>query len=244
MGYVRKNNEDMILAGNKKVRDGDCYALIGIEDNTHVIVAVADGMGGYDCGEVASEMVIDSLQLFISKLPLGLGEEELRKSLNTWLDNECLLVASKGKANPTMAYMGTTLVALICYSGSFYTVNCGDSRLYRWRDDILTQLTHDHTPEDYGGYPRRSHSVTNCIGGGCPTSYLDIENITEQVLPNDIFLLCSDGLTDMINDVAIASVIRMNGGLVNAKPLVNSALCAGGIDNISVCIAKYENIND
>lgn len=245
MGFVRDNNEDMILVGTKKVRDGNCYSLINIEDDKGVIVAVADGMGGYDCGEIASEMVIDSLSLLVSELPSGLSEQELHACLNAWLDSESKLIAAVGVEKPQMACMGTTLVALICYEGCFFTINCGDSRLYRLRDDTLTQLTHDHTPEAMNGFTgRRSHSVTNCIGGGCVMSYIDFENITERVLPNDIFLLCSDGLTDMINDVSIASVLRMNGGLVNADSLVNSALSAGGGDNVSVCLAKYENFID
>lgn len=241
VGYVRTNNEDMILAGNKKVRDSDSYVLLDIEDDNNVVVAVADGMGGYDRGEVASEKVIESLSFCIKDLPRGLNDMEFYKCMNEWVVNECRLIESMGRDNPSMACMGTTLVALVCYGGCFYTINCGDSRLYRMRDDTLTQLTMDHTPEAQRGFVRRSHSITNCIGGGCPSTYLDIENITERVLPNDIFLLCSDGLTDMISDVTIASVLRMNGGLVNAKSLVDSALSAGGGDNVSVCLAKFEN---
>lgn len=244
MGHVRKNNEDMILVGSKKVRDGDSYMLLDIEDNNNVVVAVADGMGGYDKGEVASEQVIESLSFYINDLPQGLSDMEFFKCMNDWVVNECRLIEAMGMENASMACMGTTLVALVCYCGSFYSINCGDSRLYRMRGDVLTQLTQDHTPEVQKNFVRRSHSVTNCIGGGCTTTYLDMENITEEVLPDDIILLCSDGLTDMLSDVTIASVLRLNGGLVSAKSLVNSALSAGGVDNVSVCLAKYENIND
>lgn len=242
-GHVRNNNEDMILAGNKKVRDADCYEVMDIADDNKIVLAVADGMGGYECGEVASQKVIDSLLFYVNDIPARLSEEEFRKCMNDWVANECRLIESMGDEDPKMATMGTTLVALICYGGCFYTINCGDSRLYRMREGVLTQLSHDHTPEAELGIARRSHSITNCIGGGCTTTYLDIENITERVLPDDIFLLCSDGLTDMLNDVSIASIMRCDNGFVNAQSLVDSALVAGGVDNVSVCLAKYENIS-
>lgn len=244
MGYVRNNNEDIILAGNKKLRDADSYEVIDITDGNKIVLAVADGMGGYACGEIASQKVIDSLQFYVTDIPMGMSEMEFRKCMNDWMVNECRLIESMGRENPQMALMGTTLVALVCYGGCFYTINCGDSRLYRMRNGTLTQLSKDHTPEAVFGQMRRSHSITNCIGGGCSSTYLDIENITERVLPNDIFMLCSDGLTDMLSDASIASILRADHGLVNANALVDAALAAGGLDNVSVCLAKYENIND
>lgn len=243
MGYVRTNNEDMIYAGCKKVRDADCYASLDV-DNSNVVVAVADGMGGYACGEVASEMVIDSFSYFVSDLPVGMDEMDFRDSLNEWVFNVTRRVEAASKSDPSMANMGTTLVALVGYGGNFYVVNCGDSRLYMMRDGVLTQLTSDHTPEGNGEHAHRSHSVTNCIGGGCLYSYLDIENITDIIKADDVFLLCSDGLTDMVSDVAIASVLRMSEGVVNAASLVKAALEAGGGDNVSVCLVKYEDIDD
>jgi len=243
VGYVRTNNEDMVLVGSKKVRDGDCYATLDMDAGT-VIVAVADGMGGYESGEVASEMVIDSLSFYVNDLPAGLDEAQFRQAMDDWLASESRKMEVASCTDQSKKNMGTTLVALVCYGGDFYILNCGDSRLYFMRDGVLTQLTRDHTPEMQYGHYHRSHSVTNCIGGGCVSSYFDISNITDFVMPDDLFMLCSDGLTDMIEDVTIASVMRMNEGVVNASPLVKSALDAGGGDNVSVCLAKYECIDD
>jgi protein phosphatase len=114
-------------------------------------------------------------------------------------------------------------------------MNCGDSRLYRYRDGVLEQLTTDHSLSNLLGSEKHSSVITNCIGGGCSTSYIDMVQMTDDVRTDDVYLLCSDGLSDMISDNQIASLLA-SGADVNG--LCEAAIEAGGFDNVSCCIIK------
>jgi protein phosphatase len=152
-----------------------------------------------------------------------------------WLDAINNYVASKGRADEKYKGMGTTLVGLAFYEGHFYSMNCGDSRLYRYRDGVLEQLTTDHSLSNLLGSEKHSSVITNCIGGGCSTSYIDMVQMTDDVRTDDVYLLCSDGLSDMISDNQIASLLA-SGADVNG--LCEAAIEAGGFDNVSCCIIK------
>jgi protein phosphatase len=146
-------------------------------------------------------------------------------------------VASKGRADEQYEGMGTTLVALAYYDGDFYTLNCGDSRLYRFRNGQLTQLTTDHSLNEMLGQEKHTNIITNCIGGGCNSSYIDVVQITFDVSVGDKYLVCSDGLTDMVHDEKIASLMA-NGADANA--LCDAAIAAGGLDNVSCCVIEVK----
>lgn len=133
--------------------------------------------------------------------------------------------------------MGTTLVGLAYYEGDFYMLNCGDSRLYRMRQGQLCQLTTDHSLNKLLGSDQHSNVITNCIGGGTKNSFLDLSKITDDVKPTDIYLLCSDGLTDMVTDDKMESLLR-NGA--DANTLCQAAIDAGGLDNVSACVIDVE----
>ena len=161
VGCVRNNNEDMVLAYDKFVR-GEAYQTEFMTENSNrFVIALADGMGGHNAGEVASADTLANLQFFINDLPKGLSICEFNEMMIVWLDSVNNMIASKGLLDPTMAEMGTTLVGIVYYEGKFYWMNCGDSRLYRLRDGKMTQLSTDHSLNTIMGEKNHSHIVTN-----------------------------------------------------------------------------------
>ena len=117
-------------------------------------------------------------------------------------------------------------------------MNCGDSRLYSLVNGTLTQLTTDHSLNNLLGHKEHSNIITNCIGGGCTTSYIDLEEHTALAQPGTTFMLCSDGLTDMVSDKEIKRILTH--GFV-ADALCQAAEDEGGFDNVSVIVARIEN---
>lgn len=221
------------------------------------VVVLADGMGGYNAGEVASGMAT-------SLIAAGLANGWTRAALKK-LDREQasafsqqLLQAEVSKANSAIfeaaqkdsqcAGMGTTLVACLFYDNFLTVGHIGDSRLYRMRNDALEQVTRDHsllqeqidsgliTKED----ARSSHNknlVTRALG---IDPEVETETHSYEVLEGDIYLLCSDGLNDMIEDEEIQmTLIALRSNLdLTAQQLVQAANDAGGRDNISVMLIK------
>ena len=233
IGCVRSNNEDMVLAFDKLLRS-DAYKTELMTENTdRFIVAIADGMGGHNAGEVASEEVLSNLKFFINDLPHGLTPGELNEMMVEWIDTINKRVNSHGLMDPSKLEMGTTLVGILYFCGHYYWMNCGDSRLYRLRDGQLTQLTTDHSLLKNDGSQRHSNVITNCIGAGIQNSYIDFYEFTNDVLPGDAYLLCSDGLNDMITDLEIEELMVAN---KSANQLCEAAIEAGGFDNVSTCV--------
>lgn len=233
IGCVRSNNEDMVLAFDKLLRS-DAYKTEFMTENTdRFIVAIADGMGGHNAGEVASEEVLSNLKFFINDLPHGLTPGEMNEMMVEWIDTINKRVNSHGLMDPSKLEMGTTLVGVLYFCGHYYWMNCGDSRLYRLRDGQLTQLTTDHSLLKNDGSQRHSNVITNCIGAGIQNSYIDFYEFTSDVLPGDAYLLCSDGLNDMITDLEIEELMVAN---KSANQLCEAAIEAGGFDNVSTCV--------
>jgi len=209
--------------------------MIDIPAQDRFIIALADGMGGHAGGEVASSDVLHNLHYFIHDLPSGLHASDINEHLYEWLQSMNNIVDSKGHSDPAFKDMGTTLVALLYYGGEFYWMNCGDSRLYQLSGDSITQLTTDHSLSELIGEAHHSSIITNCIGGGCKTSYIDIVCFTQNIQPGDTLMLCSDGLTDMVNDKRLRELMLKGS---NATQLCEAALAEGGHDNVSVVVIK------
>ena len=237
VGCVRRQNEDMILVDSHFVRNSDYATTATLKSEDRYIIAIADGMGGHNRGDVASNDVLKNLQFYYHDLPMGLGASEYYEAVVEWLDSINNFIASKGRADEQYQGMGTTLVALSYYCGDFYTVNCGDSRLYRFRDGQLTQLTTDHSLNELLGEEKHTNIITNCIGGGCTSSYADMVQITNDVKTGDLYMLCSDGLTDM---VPVNKITELLAGGADANALCEAAIAAGGFDNVSTCIIKVK----
>ncbi len=233
VGCVRKNNEDMVFAYDKFVRSEAYQTEFMTENVDRFVIALADGMGGHLAGEVASADTLENLRFFVSDMPKGLSVSEVNKTMEVWLESIHKIITSKGHADPSMEGMGTTLVAVIYYEGKYFWINCGDSRLYRLRDGKLAQLTTDHSLNTLRGEKRHSNIITNCIGAGCKHTYMDMVEFTDDFRHGDVYMVCSDGLSDMVSDDVIEQMM-ING--VSANRLCEAAIERGGFDNVSVCV--------
>jgi protein phosphatase len=233
VGCVRNNNEDMIFAYDKFVRSEAYQTEFMTENVDRFVIALADGMGGHLAGEVASADTLENLRFFVSDMPKGLSVSEVNKAMEVWLESIHKIITSKGHADPSMEGMGTTLVAVIYYEGKYFWINCGDSRLYRLRDGKLAQLTTDHSLNTLRGEKRHSNIITNCIGAGCKHTYMDMVEFTDDFRHGDVYMVCSDGLSDMVTDDVIEQMM-INGS--SANRLCEAAIEKGGFDNVSVCV--------
>lgn len=236
VGCVRHQNEDMILVGNHFIRNDEYCTQVELTKNDRFLVAVADGMGGHNRGDIASSDTLHNLQFFYHDLPTGLEPGGFNEMIQDWLESINNYVASKGRADEQFKGMGTTLVGMAFYEGEFFSLNCGDSRLYLFRNGELKQLTTDHSLSNLLGSEKRTSVITNCIGGGCSSSYIDIVRLTSDLMSGDIYLLCSDGLSDMLKDDKISRLLA-NGSDANA--LCEAAIAAGGFDNVSCSVLNF-----
>lgn len=235
IGCVRHQNEDMILVGNHFIRNDEFQAHVELTKSDRLLIAVADGMGGHNRGDIASSDTLNNLHFFFHDLPTGLEPGGFNEMIVDWLESINNFIASKGRADEQFKGMGTTLVALAYYEGEFYSMNCGDSRLYRLREGQLEQLTTDHSLSNLLGTEKRTSVITNCIGGGCTSSYIDIVKLTTEIMSGDCYLLCSDGLSDMLKDEKISAILSEGG---EANELCEAAISHGGLDNVSCCVIK------
>ena len=242
-GMVRKKNEDSI----------------GF-DSALGLVVLADGMGGHRGGEVASSMsvdaVLDTLQRQLPKIKPGKTDPETGFSQESLCIQEAIESANDAifqaaDSNPENFGMGTTIVVLLYYNNTFTIGHVGDSRCYRLRSNRFEQITRDHsllqelidrgfyTPEEARN-SKNKNLVTRALGIG-PQVNVDIQE--DIVLKNDIYLLCSDGLTDLVEDEYICLTIkRFSDNLEEAaKQLITKANENGGKDNISVMLCRIDN---
>lgn len=236
VGCVRSQNEDMVLLGSHFVRNDAFSTRVDLTNSDRYIMAVADGMGGHNRGDVASSDALHNLEFYFHDLPTGLSPDSIKDKFEDWLDSINNIIDSKGRSDEQYKGMGTTLVGLAFYEGQFYTLNCGDSRLYRFRDGDLTQLTSDHSLSNMLGSSQHSNVITNCIGGGATSSFIDIVNITDDIKEGDVYMLCSDGLTDMLPDSIIYTLLAEGS---DANTLCDAAVAAGGLDNVSCCVLQF-----
>ncbi|MBQ8157743.1 MAG: serine/threonine-protein phosphatase [Prevotella sp.] len=236
VGCVRENNEDMLLIDSLLLRNDSTAMKHDLSSSDRFILALADGMGGHQSGEVASSDVLHNLRFFYGDIPAGLKIADFNEVIYEWLKSMNNNLEAKGRVDEHCKGMGTTLVALAFYEDNFYWMNCGDSRLYRLRDGKLTQLTTDHSLNNLMGTDSKDYSnvITNCIGGGCTTSFIDIVECNDDIAVGDTLMLCSDGLTDMIADGEIERLLNNGSDALN---LCKAAEEYGGYDNVSVILA-------
>lgn len=237
VGCVRSNNEDMVLAYDKFIRS-DAYQTEFMTENTdRFVIALADGMGGHNAGEVASEETLSNLKFFIEDLPGNLSSAEFQEAMLEWLQSINQIINSRGLVDHSLSEMGTTLVGMIFYGGRYYWINCGDSRLYRLRDGELKQLSTDHSLNKLSGTNKHSNIITNCIGAGSKNSFLDMIDFTDDIHSDDSYLICSDGLNDMVSDENIEMLMSEG---CTANKLCETAIANGGYDNVSTCVFRFD----
>lgn len=231
-GRVRANNEDAVLV-----------------DEDLQLALLADGMGGYNAGEVASSMATTFISTDMAQRLAQAGPNpqatEVRRALEISVESANTAVFGASLSNPQYAGMGTTLVAAVFAGSRMILGHIGDSRAYRFRADALHQITRDHswlqeqldaglmTPQQAAVSGNRN-LVTRALG----VEMHALMEVNEfQIEPQDLMVLCSDGLTDMISDADIADILRTSGTLQDkAERLVDAANARGGRDNVSVLL--------
>ena len=233
-GRTRDNNEDSVAF--------DAATNLGV---------LADGMGGYNAGEIASGMatayIKSELTRWLSEASQQANAGEVKRAIEICVDNANRSIFGASCSNSQYAGMGTTLVVGVFQDKRLLLGHVGDSRCYRWRGTTLAQITKDHsllqeqidagllTPEQAATAPNKN-LVTRALGVD-DVVLLDLNE--HQVEPGDIYLMCSDGLSDMMQDWAIAEVLQNGTSLaLMAAELVTLANENGGRDNITVLLIE------
>ncbi len=230
-GRLRTSNQDQVFCGENE---------IGSFPN---LFLVADGMGGHKAGDTASKMcveaVVDQIRLSKKKTPVSVFEEAVKRANRRIYD-----VAQE---HFELQGMGTTLVGTTIAQDTAFIVNVGDSRLYHLRDE-LRQITVDHSlveemvqsgeiqKEEMRTHPNKN-IITRALG---TNAHVRTDCFEIEVKTGDVLLLCSDGLTNMLEDYQIETILRENSDSMEqaGKDLVNQANEAGGKDNISVILIQ------
>lgn len=225
-GKVRQNNEDAFI-----VRDD-----IGVW-------AVADGMGGHRIGDVASRMIIDALAPATAETRLSALVEDIERRL---LQANSDIIQYARTLFAQNASMGSTLVSLILKGQVGACLWVGDSRLYRWRNHSLTQLSRDHSqvqelvdngllePAAARQHPQ-AHVITRAIGAELECQ-IDLNVFNAQA--NDVFLLCSDGLSNTVSSDEIERLLPAGSAEDAAAALMEAALAHGAPDNVTLIVIK------
>ncbi|MEA4919169.1 PP2C family protein-serine/threonine phosphatase [Proteiniphilum sp.] len=235
IGCVRANNEDMILFAGEYFRDNSAKQIVELSDSVRFAAVVADGMGGHKGGEIASEIALRLFDDFILDLADGLDESGINLSLKEWTEKTHNIILHRSYELPEQEGMGTTFCGLLFYGEMVFALNIGDSRLYRFRGGILKQLTTDHSIRQLtGDLSQGSNQIYNSLGAG-ESAFIDIKNISGQLLDDDLYLICSDGLSDMVADEEIEQILTEN---PSTRTLIAAAKNAGGKDNVSVILLK------
>lgn len=208
------------------------------------LFVVADGMGGAQAGEVASQLAIEA---FAQELPDGTGVEE---RLAERVREANRRIHERARADREHAGMGTTLTAAYLDEACLAIAHVGDSRAYLVRDGRLQRLTRDHslvgelvergklTEEEAAEHPQRS-IITRALG---PEADVEVDTWTYPVRAGDVLLLCSDGLTSMVSEEEVGDILAHAGALERAADeLIAAANAAGGRDNITVVLFRVED---
>lgn len=229
IGKVRTSNEDAYLAGDS-------------------VYAVADGMGGHVAGEVAASTALEPIGALDGKI-FGSSSDAVT-ALRDAVVEANQRVAQMAHDEPSYRGMGTTLTAALVEGQRLHVAHVGDSRAYLLRDGQFSQLTDDHTLVQHlvnegqitlgeaAHHPQRS-IITRAIG---VSDEIDVDSLTIELLPDDVLLLCSDGLTGVVDDATIAGHInRPDPPQEVLHRLVAAANDAGGPDNITAILLRYED---
>ena len=232
--------------GKARQLNEDSYFASKPEDEIQLFI-VADGMGGYKGGEIASSMAVNAARNYIlsnfekSKI----DKETLLSLVKSSSQYANMVVYEKAKNDEELKNMGTTLDVCLIYENKAFISHIGDSRIYRIRKDVIRKLTKDHsyvqkliedkkiTREEAKYHPKKN-MLTKALG--C-TPYVEPDIRARNFEKGDIFIMCSDGLTNMVDEKQIYDIVTRDIEKA-AEELVNEANAAGGYDNITVIIIK------
>ncbi len=240
--------------GRKRAHNEDSFAIYA----EHGLYMVADGMGGHASGEVASRMAIETMRDFFAatagdpektwpyKMDRSKGYEENRLITGVKLSN--LRIYQNARENPKQRGMGTTIVALFAVEDGLYIAHVGDSRVYRIRRGTMTQLTEDHSllndykkmkklsNEEIEAFPHKN-VIVRALG---MKETVKVDTRFETPEPDDIILLCSDGLAGPVSDAQILDIVVSSPDLPTAtERLIEAANENGGPDNITAVLTRW-----
>ncbi len=237
-GRVRENNEDSVA----------------FDEATRLCV-LADGMGGYNAGEIASRMattlILESMSRCLAEAAQSGVPLDIRAAIDDAVDQANQTIFEAAQANPEWVGMGTTLVVGVFHADRLLLGHIGDSRCYRLRRGRLSQLTKDHTllqeQLDAGLLSLKQartsahrNLLTRALG---VVARMYAEPIEHDVLPGDVYLLCSDGLTDMVGGVEIKKLLGLKIPLEQrTQRLIQAANAQGGRDNVTVLLVKVDEM--
>ena len=232
VGKARDMNQDFCFASN-------------LEKDPIKLYILADGMGGYKGGEIASNLAVNCAKRYICnnfpKIPKE--KEEILNLINNAIEYANMIVYEKSNEVPELKDMGTTLDIVILYNNKVFIGHVGDSRVYRIRKNIIRKLTVDHsyveklvrdgeiTKEEAYNHPNKNMLLKAV---GC-NNLVKPDVFYKGFLKGDILLMCSDGLTNMLKETEIYNVL-LNNPEEPIKALINEANKAGGLDNITAII--------
>ena len=228
-GLVRQNNED----------------AWSIDSSVHVAM-VADGMGGAQCGEVASALTVETVLEHLRRDPLVAPEVAIEEAIRC----ANVRVLEKSRAEEGCSGMGSTVVVAFWDLPRLIVCNVGDSRAYLWRDGALTQLSYDQTlvnelktrfglsEQEVSNFPHKN--VLTMAVGTAPE--LLIRTRVETLSPGDEVLLCSDGLSGPVSEASIAATLSRDAALQDqVQQLINQAKAAGAPDNVTAVLLRYSD---
>lgn len=237
IGKLRNKNEDIIY-----------YPTYEDEEKLFIL---ADGMGGAKAGEVASKLALEtSKAVFDTNIINAVDQEDIQGVIRNSIINANKIVMSESQKNNSYRGMGSTLIMAYACKNKIYIGHVGDSRVYRIRKNVIRQLTKDHsfaqellrngtiTREEAENHPQRN-ALTKVIGY---ERNLEPDIIVKGFLKDDIILICSDGLSNMVSDEDIYKIIIKNyyDVRVVCRELVKAANNAGGADNISAIVISND----
>ena len=261
-GKVRPNNEDHYIVGRlgryldvllTNLPDGEAP---GRSEETGYGFIVADGMGGAQAGEVASRLAITTLVNLVLEVPdwiMRMDDSRAQETMERVAQHTRSVDAEIGRRareNRMLSGMGTTMTLAYSLGAQLFVVQIGDSRAYLLRNNRLQRLTQDQTfvqtlldlgqigPEQAAAHPLR-HVLTQALGGHGRDLKAEVERLV--LADGDCLMLCTDGLTEMVPDDMIATVLQRTAGVeANCRALVDLALERGGRDNVTVIVARYK----
>lgn len=233
IGKARQMNQDFYYISQKN--ENMCLCIL------------ADGMGGYNGGEIASSLATNSAKEYIEENfdKIEHTEKEIMNLIKYAMEYANKAVLEKSKENEELEQMGTTLEICIIYNAKAYIGHIGDSRIYRIRKNIIRRITTDHsyveklvkdgtiTREEAFYHPKKNMLMKAL---GC-NEFIEPDIMVKEFLENDIMLMCSDGLTNMLAEEAIYNIVQEETETACEK-LVKRANENGGYDNISVILIK------
>ena len=232
VGKKRKNNQDYV------------YTVVKPVGNLPNLFAVADGMGGHRAGDYASRFTVQTLEKLISEDSRSTPETVIKDAIST-VNEKLVLEAASDR---DLQGMGTTLVVGTIMEDCLYVASIGDSRLYLINNTIK-QITRDHSlvqemvrigeirPEEARKHPDKN-IITRAIG---ITEEADVDFFSVMLHPNDIILMCTDGLTNMVDDESIFETVQSSRDIVEmVEELIRLANRNGGKDNIGIVIVQFK----